>query len=339
MDLSVHGPLRAQLASTLLVLGTGILTIATPRPEPRTVSLAFAGDVMLGRGVAVAHALDGWATALEYLAPYIAAADIGSANLESPLTDSPLLQPGLDLRAPQEAVEALSSAALSLVSLANNHASDAGAEGLLETRLALASAGLLSVGPEPQPLSLVRNGLRLTWIALDDTTGSLDLSEVHAAVAAARATSDLILVSIHWGSEWDVAASDRQRLVAGVLASSGADIIVGHHPHVVQSIEWVWGAGRGRPTLVAFSLGNALFDQASPPATRIGALLLAEADATGVRRACALPFEVDPRTWTAIPAGLPATTSVARRLTPEGEAGRPVVALCPVSIGQVSSGP
>ena len=330
MDLSVHGALRARLGSALLVLGTGFLAIAAPRPEHRTVSLAFAGDVMLGRGVGTAHASDGWAPALRQLAPYAASADLAFANLESPLSHSPLLHPGLDLRASPEAADALSASGFSLVSLANNHTLDAGAEGLAETRRALTSAGLLSVGPDSEPLHLLRNGLRLTWIALDDTTDPLDLSQVRAAVAAAHANSNLIVVSVHWGSEWDVAASPRQRLVAGTLASAGADIVVGHHPHVLQPIEWIWGAGRGRPTLVAYSLGNTLFDQASPPATRQGALLIVAADAAGVHRACTFPFEVDPQTWTAVPARASTTASVERRLSP----GDGVVALpvghCPI---------
>ena len=329
MDLSVHGALRARLASALLVLGTGFLAIAAPRPELRTVSLTFAGDVMLGRSVGTAHASDGWAPALRQLAPYAASTDLAFANLESPLSDSPLLHPGLDLRASPEAADALSAAGFSLVSLANNHALDAGAEGLAETRQALTAAGLLSVGPDSQPVHLLRNGLRLTWIALDDTTNPLDLSLVRTAVAAAHASSNLIVVSVHWGSEWDVAASPRQRLVAGTLASAGADIVVGHHPHVLQPIEWIWGDGRGRPTLVAYSLGNTLFDQASPPATRQGALLLVAADAAGVRRACALPFEVDPHTWTVVPARASTTASVERRLSPGGGVGALPVELCP----------
>ncbi len=329
MDLSVHGALRARLASALLVLGTGFLAIAAPRPELRTVSLAFAGDVMLGRGVGTAHASDGWAPALRELAPYAASTDLAFANLESPLSDSPLLHQGLDLRASPEAADALSAAGFSLVSLANNHALDAGTEGLTETRQALTSAGLLSVGPDSQPVHLLRNGLWLTWIALDDTTNPLDLNLVRATVAAAHARSDLIVVSVHWGSEWDAAASPRQRLVAGTLASAGADIVVGHHPHVLQAIEWIWGDGRGRPTLVAYSLGNTLFDQASPPATRQGALLLVAADAAGVRRACAFPFEVDPHTWTVVPARASTTASVERRLSPGGGVGVLPVGLCP----------
>jgi poly-gamma-glutamate synthesis protein (capsule biosynthesis protein) len=87
------------------------------------------------------------------------------------------------------------------------------------------------------------------------------------------------------------------------VASFGADIVLGHHPHVLQPVEFIWGEGRGRPTLVVYSLGNALFDQGAPPAVRQGSLLLLTLGDLGVKEICAVPFQLDPTTWNVILAG------------------------------------
>ena len=130
-------------------------------PISLTTTLAFVGDVMLGRGVA--QALDGdWEAAFAGVRPWLAEADLALANLESPLTTAlplslssplgmlplPLSPPtggdegGYDLRAPLEAVAALRAAGFDVVSLANNHALDAGQAGLRETAGTLRVAGI-----------------------------------------------------------------------------------------------------------------------------------------------------------------------------------------------------
>jgi poly-gamma-glutamate synthesis protein (capsule biosynthesis protein) len=135
------------------------------------------------------------------------------------------------------------------------------------------------------------------FLAFDDTRADLDLPEAAIAVASERGRADLVLVSLHWGIELEPAPNERERHIARALAAAGADMIVGHGPHVLQAIEWVWGAGRGRPTLVAYSLGNALFDSPAPPAARRSAVLIAHLDRLGVRSACIVPIETRPPMW------------------------------------------
>ena len=117
-------------------------------PTPPMYTLAFVGDVMLGRGVA--QALEGdWEAAFAAVQLWLAEADLAFANLESPLTTMqslPSLPPSKhDLRAPREAVAALQVAGFDVVSLANNHALDAGEAGLQETVDVLRASGILSV--------------------------------------------------------------------------------------------------------------------------------------------------------------------------------------------------
>jgi poly-gamma-glutamate capsule biosynthesis protein CapA/YwtB (metallophosphatase superfamily) len=104
-------------------------------------------------------------------------------------------------------------------------------------------------------------------LALDDSLHPLDLLAAASAVNAAAQRADVVVVSIHWGGEYQAAPSRRQREVAQVLAGAGARVIVGHGPHVLQRVEW-----EGE-TLVAYSLGNFLFDQPYPADCRWGAIL------------------------------------------------------------------
>jgi poly-gamma-glutamate synthesis protein (capsule biosynthesis protein) len=292
-----------------MLIGLKIL----PQPASK-VRLAFAGDIMLGRDVAAAHHDGSWEDTLGVLTPYLKDTDIAFANLESPLTLAPLVGGGLDLRAPPEAVHALTAAGFHAVGLANNHALDAGSLGLEETRSNLRDVGIEPLGPLLTPWRVRSNGMNLVWFAFDDTSQALDINTIQNELDVSRDNADLIIVSIHWGSELQPAPNPRQRYVAASLAAVGADIIIGHHPHVIQSVEWVWGDGRGRPTLVVFSLGNALFDQPAPPASRYAAVLLLEAGRTGIGRVCGLLFEVDPRTWNAVPAGTAAVETTTRNI-------------------------
>lgn len=229
------------------------------------LTLILAGDVMLGRGVA--QALDGdWAAAFADVRPWLKAErSLVFANLESPLTTLPQVKEGYDLRAPTQAVAALRAAGFDAVSLANNHALDAGEAGLCETARTLREAGIvpwMEAIPAAMPQSPPVIGL-----AFDDSIVPLDLAAAAAAVAEAAAQAPVVVVSIHWGGEYQAAPSARQQAVARALAEAGANLIAGHGPHVLQRIEWIGD------TLVAYSLGNFLFDQRYPLDCRWGVIL------------------------------------------------------------------
>ncbi len=221
---------------------------------------------MLGRGVA--QALDGdWESALARVQPWLAGADWAFANLESPLTaerERPAepSQGAYDLRAPAEAVAALCAVGFDVVSLANNHALDAGEAGLAQTIAMLDRAGIVGLGAY-QALEFPGGWL----LALDDSVAPLDLPVAVQQVERAAEEGGAVLVSIHWGGEYQAAPGPRQRMLARTLVAAGADVIVGHGPHVLQPVEWVDGA------LVAYSLGNFLFDQLYPVDCRWGVVL------------------------------------------------------------------
>lgn len=262
--------------SLLLVCLTGCQAEAFSRP----VSLALLGDVMLGRGVQPS------AETFAVLEPDLKAADLALANLESPLTVAPVTTASpYALCAPPERVHSLVSAGFDLLSVANNHALDCGAEGLAETQRTLTAAGLgfLSSGPVYREI----NGIQLAFLAFNATAPEFDLETAIQAVRSARETGAIVSVSIHWGVEYQSAASPRQQEIAAQLAAAGADLIWGHHPHVLQPAAWI-----GK-TLVLYSLGNALFDQAGLENTRQSALVLVQLDQTGVVDLRFVPFELN----------------------------------------------
>ncbi|MBE9506953.1 MAG: CapA family protein, partial [Chloroflexi bacterium] len=114
---------------------------------------------------------------------------------------------------------------------------------------------------------------------------------------AAAKRANVIIVSIHWGGEYQAAPNSRQQAIASSLAGAGADIIIGHGPHVLQRVEWVG------ETLVAYSLGNFLFDQPYPADCRQGAILrvtlqgdhivAVEAVPTAVSQGCVKPASTE----------------------------------------------
>jgi poly-gamma-glutamate synthesis protein (capsule biosynthesis protein) len=193
------------------------------------------------------------------------------ANLESPLTAAPQVRAGHDLRAPPASVAALRAAGFDAVSLANNHALDAGPAGLRETARTLHAAGIVPWTDEAaagkESAGVRAQALAYEGLAFNDSVAPLDVRAAASAVAAAARRTDLVIVSIHWGGEYQAAPSARQRAVAQALAEAGADVIAGHGPHVLQPVEWLGG------TLVVYSLGNFLFDQPYPEECRWGAIL------------------------------------------------------------------
>lgn len=261
------------------------------QPIPRTVTLALLGDLMLVRGVTPGD------SSLSYLAPYLQSADLALANLESPLTTAPSQTTGYNLCAPPERVCFLADAGLDLLSLANNHRLDCGPQGLAETESTLTESGLTPLGPQPVPVYRTINGLKLAFLAFEDVSAPLDVNTATQVIQEAQDNGALVIVSIHWGMEYQGGASARQKWLAEQFALAGATLIWGHHPHVLQPTEWIHlPAGSepaGRSALVLYSLGNALFDQGGLADTRRSALVLVELDENGVVNAHAIPFIID----------------------------------------------
>lgn len=281
---------------------------------PAAVSVFALGDVTLGRyvGATIADHGDDFAYPFAGLAADLRAADLGIANLEGVLRAEPP-----DFRAPAvlngarligdlRAAPALASAGLNVLGLANNHVLDGGPAALLATTQALADAGVLAVGAGPDPAAARRaryrtvQGLRVavlarsavpnnppapesragdpTGLALLDPQQPADLADLAADLRTARANADVVILLMHWGTEYQATVNADQRRVAAVAADAGVDLVVGAHPHVAAPVELLGS----RPTVVAWSLGNAVFDQQWRPDLRQGLALRARFDRRGL---------------------------------------------------------
>jgi poly-gamma-glutamate capsule biosynthesis protein CapA/YwtB (metallophosphatase superfamily) len=247
-------------------------------------TLLFAGDVMLGRGVApvVAADPDGLFEGIRFV---VEGAGLAMANLESPLTTAPHRSPSPHmLGADPVAAGLIAAAGFDVLSVANNHAGDAGPEGVADTLDALEAAGIVPAGPGGTVI-VESDGLRVAVLAFD-ATGSgphapWDPAIAEPAVRRARAVADVVTVSIHGGVEYLPEPDPRIVAIAERLAGWGADVVWGHGPHVVHPVWTADPDGDGRPTILAPSLGNLLFDQRGPR-TGEGMVLEVMVDARGV---------------------------------------------------------
>jgi len=260
-----------------LIVG-GCKPEAAPSPS---VTLALLGDVMLGRGIEAST------ESFAFLQPQLAAADLALVNLESPLTDAPpLADTPYILCAPPSSVDALTAAGFDLLSVANNHWLDCGIDGYEETQTVLQDAGLGAIGLGTKAYRREVNGVKLSFFAFNAVSG-FDVPRAARFVQAERADGAVVIVSMHWGAEYQSAPTEYQEEIAGTLAEAGAALIWGHHPHVLQPSRWVG------ETLVLYSLGNALFDQHGLPDTRRSAMVVVTLGRSGVHKAEVYPFIID----------------------------------------------
>lgn len=220
------------------------------------------------RGVRAAMRRYGGDYVFANVADTLRAADLAIGNLECPITDrnSPR-HARVVFRCDPAAAQLMADAGIDAVSIANNHIFDQGEAGLLDTITNLQNAGMGAAGaglvPEAamQPWTAERNGIRFCFLAFAEPflvsapgAASATVENVTRAVADAARQCDIVIVSFHWGLEFSHFAAQEQKALARAAADAGADLVFGHHPHVLQPHETI-----GK-TLAAYSLGNFVFD-------------------------------------------------------------------------------
>ena len=300
--------------------------------RPRDVTLAFLGDVMIGRGIADSN--PNLINSLATITGPLSDATLGLANLESPITNLPLLpinnQPGIvesqsgsknaiypyDLRSSSESLDYLHNSGIDIFSIANNHINDCGSGGVAETINSLQKNHLEPIGPDSRPVFRNYDGLSLVFFAFNDIQQPLDIEKSIALVKSTIKINSFVIISIHWGEEYSPKPSERQRILAQSFANAGASIIWGHHPHVLQPVEWVQGINQDQPTLVVYSLGNTLFDQFMLPDAQRGAMLLVKLGSRGIEVINAIPFIINVREGRLFPADSKTTELIFNRLGP-----------------------
>lgn len=268
----------------------------TPSPTPTlppTITLAFGGDVHFEEYVA--DLLKTPATSLASLSSSLGAADFAMVNLETAITTGgDRLNKSFTFRAPPSALDALAAGGVDAVSLANNHGVDFGASGLRDTLAAKKASPIPIVGIGANaaeayaPLIVDVKGVKVavlsalqlweetatSWSATDTRGGvatsqnATQLARLRAATRDAAAKADLVVVMMHWGTEYMLCADRQQAATAAALEADGADIVVGGHAHRLQGGGWL-----GR-SYVGYALGNFVWWRSAEPEARSGVLTL-----------------------------------------------------------------
>lgn len=207
-------------------------------------------------------------------------ADLAFGNLECPLSSR-----GKQInmfRGDPAVAEVLAEAGFDVLSLANNHIFDCGEVAFLDTIEYVREKGIVPIGVgeninEARAPKIVRvNGTRVAFLAYTQIgpgftytrvpqhwAATVELPGVAEAradyirmdVKRAKAEADLVIVSFHWGNEYVHYPTEHQKAWGRTAIAAGADLVIGHHPHVLQGIEF------GEQGVIAYSLGNFVFDQ------------------------------------------------------------------------------
>ncbi len=246
---------------------------------PEELNFLFFGDMMLDRHVRVILESSSVAELLGDLKTddnVFANKDIVGANFEGALTYEGKHYPPInlyDFAFLPEHVEALADFNFNYFALANNHFLDQGQRGVDETREILADLGYYFSGSpdavvdEFSRTDLEIKGTKIALISLSMVYQHFDADLAQALVEVATKESDLVILNIHWGNEYEHNFNIYQQNIAHLLIEAGVDIIIGHHPHVVQGME----VYQGKP--IFYSLGNFVFDQYFSTATQEGLAL------------------------------------------------------------------
>ncbi len=271
------------LAPTTTTLPPTTATTAPPSTTTTTAPplfIAAGGDVQGDRGVGAFIDTKGGEAVFAKVSPHLEPAHLAFINLETPISDLGVRKPDKEytFRSGAGLIDGLTSAGVDMVSLANNHAVDCGPKALLDTIARLDWAGVAHAGAGAERSSAEAPAILLTpagsvamlaftelvpagFPATSKSPGvndkTSDREKMRALIADAASRVDFVVVSYHWGTEYTGRETETQRYLAHLAVDAGADLVLGHHPHVIQGLEIY------RNRLIAYSLGDFVFDHYS----------------------------------------------------------------------------
>lgn len=238
--------------------------------EPKIVLIAT-GDIIPARSVnskVIQYKDFSW----PYLktADVLKEADITFVNLEAPLLDNcPLTSEGMVFCGDSRNVEGLVFAGVDIASLANNHAGNYGSTGVEYTQNLLNNNGIKTTGIDG-PAFIDIKGKKFAFLGYNDISkpqpgiSNVDEEKIKTEIASAKQAAEIVIVAFHWGTEYRDQPDDRQKYLGHLAIDSGADLVVGNHPHWVQPVEIYKGK------VITYAHGNFVFDQEWSQKTKEG---------------------------------------------------------------------
>ncbi|MCD7820231.1 MAG: CapA family protein, partial [Lachnospiraceae bacterium] len=236
----------------------------------RTVTISTIGDCTLGTyldadttaSFDAYYSMYGASWFFENVRDILEDDDITFANLEGTLTDETTPEDKTYVfKGEPSYTEILQDGSIEVVTLANNHSSDYGAQSLTDTEENLTEAGIDYCIGDTIAYTEV-SGIKVAFIGIYELNAGMDCeTQVRETIAEAQSEdAQLIIVAFHWGTEKETAADEIQQSLAHTAIDCGADLVVGHHPHVLQGIEKYNGK------YIVYSLANFCFGGNTNPA-------------------------------------------------------------------------
>lgn len=267
-------------------------------------SIAAVGDINFGGSLYHVSKRDGNRSFFKYTKNILQAQDLTFGNLECALSGrgKPRAGKKFTFWGDPAVAGALKNAGFDILSVANNHSKDFGEKAFIDTLESLKEKGITYIGggndqsEAYSPKTLKVKGKEVTFLAYSDVlphgwpayknfsgvASFRDFKRVLEQVNTVSEKSDYVVVSIHWGKEMATSPLKSQIKKAHRIIDAGADLILGHHPHVIQGFEIY----RGK--LIAYSLGNFVFSPGSPLG-RYSAILKVNLDKWGIKDAEVIP--------------------------------------------------
>ena len=258
-------------------------------PQPKTAHILFVGDIMVDRGVenSVKNNLGGdFSKLFDNIGSYLKNADFVFGNLEGPVTaKGPNVGSRFSFAMDTKILPVLVANNFKMVSFANNHVGDRSNSGFADTLANLDANGLQYAGAGQnldevtQPKIVVANGIKIGFIGCTDvgpdwlaaTTNNPGVllcsnPKLGDIITNAKTQVDFLVFSAHWGVEYHP-RTEHQQDIAHMVIDHGADMVIGHHPHVIEATEWY------KDKFIAYSMGNFIFDQYFSNATMHGLMV------------------------------------------------------------------
>jgi poly-gamma-glutamate synthesis protein (capsule biosynthesis protein) len=279
-----------------------------PAPE-RSIRLIAVGDIMLSRGVDMKMEKKGGDYPFLKMKDLLSKGDIVFANLESPIFPGTLMPTeGTTFWARPGREDVLKDVGFDVLSLANNHMGNQGIRGVNYTVYALDKVGIAHVGAGRDkdkanaPAILEKDGIKLAFLAYTDgaiipssyeatdyNAGVvyMDWADLEGDIKKAKESADFVIVSMHAGTEYTNRPDKKQIDFARKAIDSGAELVIGHHPHNIQDIE------KYKDKYIFYSLGNFVFDQMWSEGTRQGMVADIIIKKNGVESYSLIPVRID----------------------------------------------
>ena len=252
--------------STLRESGPQVSEIRNPIKENQSsiktitpVNILFVGDIMLDRKVEAQMEKNGFNYPFEKIAAFLKENDYVFGNLEGPISENPtkFSLNAMTFAFSDKIIEPFLAANFRILSLANNHTLNTGKEDFNETQELLKKAGIDYVG-DPMICSekyIIKGNL--LFLAFNKTFSECQDKEIIEIIEKIKKENSdkFMVISMHWGGEYKTENSQAQKDLAHKIIDAGADLIIGHHPHVVQGVE------KYKDKMIFYSLGNFIFDQ------------------------------------------------------------------------------